>query len=270
MKPAIYLVLTAIVSVLAASVFAQAAEPRRPLRVLIFSGLNNHDWKTTTPSIEEAFKACKRFGAVDIIEDPARCDAATFAKYDVIVSNWTPYPDTARLWPETTEKAFLDFVRNGGGFVVFHAAACTFQVWPEFQQIIALTWKEKSTAHSAYHNFRVSVTDKEHPITRDMPNFFITDELYHNMVQAVPQELHVLAKAFSAKEKNGTGKDEPILVWTQFGKGRGVNCVLGHDAAAMKNAGFRTMMLRSAEWAATGEVTIPIPADWPATPENGK
>jgi len=31
----------------------------------------------------------------------------------------------------------------------------------------------------------------------------------------------------------------------------------------MAGVGFRTLMLRGTEWAATGKVTIPIPADWP-------
>jgi type 1 glutamine amidotransferase len=82
--------------------------------------------------------------------------------------------------------------------------------------------------------------------------------------------LHILCKAFSAKDKNGTGKFEPVLVWTKVGKGRGVNLVLGHDAPALQNVGVRTLLLRSAEWAATGEVTIPIPDAWPTNPPDGK
>ena len=128
---------------------AGAADDGTPLRVLILSGLNNHDWRSTTPVIQKMFRDSGRFGTVDVTDAPAALDAGRFAAYDVVVSNWTPYPDTRRTWPPETEAAFLDFVRGGGGFVVIHAAACTFQVWPEFQQLIALTWKENYTAHSA-------------------------------------------------------------------------------------------------------------------------
>ena len=137
-----------------------ATEPAK-LRVLIFSGLNNHDWRSTTPVIKKMFTDCARFGTVDVTEDPAGLNAATLARYDVLVSNWTPYPETRRTWPPETEAAFLDFVRKGGGFVVIHAAACTFQVWPEFQQLIALTWKANYTAHGTYHTFKVSVEDRD-------------------------------------------------------------------------------------------------------------
>lgn len=248
---------------------ARAAQPgvdpaAEELRVLIFSGQNNHDWRSTTPAIEEMFRGCSRFGKVDLTEAPADLHADQLAVYDVIVSNWTPYPDTRRTWPPKMEAAFLDFVHRGGGFVVIHAAACTFQAWPEFQQLIALTWKENHTAHSAYHTFRVSAAEPDHPIARGLTDFLTTDELYHNMVSLTDHPRQVVFQAFSAREQAGTGEYEPVVVCTEVGQGRGVNLVLGHDVAAM-SAGFQTLLLRSTEWAATGKVTIPPPAIWPTT-----
>ncbi len=234
------------------------------LRVLILSGLNNHDWRSTTPAIEKMFVGCDRFGPVDVIETPADLDPGRLASYDVMVSNWTPYPDTRRTWRPELESAFLEWIRAGGGFVVIHAAACTFQEWPEFQNLIAITWKDKFTAHSAYHTFKVSVAAPEHPIARGLTDFLTTDELYHNMVALTDHPRQVVFQAFSAQEQAGTGKYEPIVVCTEMERGRGVNLVLGHDAAAM-GAGFKTLLLRSAEWAATGQVTIPPPAVWPTT-----
>lgn len=243
-----------------------AAEAPPPVRVLILSGRNNHDWQSTTPVIRAMFAACSRFGRVDVTDDPARLDRAALAGWDVLVSNWTPYPDTRRLWPAATETAFLEFVREGGGFVVIHAAACTFQVWPEFQDLIALTWKADYTGHGAYHTFRVAAAQPEHPIAQGLGDFYTTDELYHNMVHLSEAPYEVVFTAFSAQDRGGTGKAEPVLVCTSFGRGRGANLVLGHDAAAM-GAGFRTLLLRSAEWAATGKVTLPPPPVWPSTPE---
>ena len=232
------------------------------LRVLILSGRNNHDWQKTTPLLEDLFGKCERFGVVETTEAPGTLTAADLARYDVLVSNWTPYPDTARLWPPQTEQAFLDFVRQGGGFVVIHAAACTFQEWPEFQQINGLTWKDGHTGHTRYDTFQVSIEDQDHPIARGLTDFLITDELYQNMVQVAGHDLHTVWKAYADPKIRGTGKDEPILVCTRYGQGRGVNFVLGHDVRAMQNLGFQTLLLRSAEWAATGEVTLPVPEDW--------
>jgi type 1 glutamine amidotransferase len=54
-----------------------------------------------------------------------------------------------------------------------------------------------------------------------------------------------------------------------YGKARIFHIMLGHcgpteeDNPAMQCAGFQTLLLRGAEWAATGEVTQSLPADFP-------
>jgi hypothetical protein len=38
---------------------------------------------------------------------------------------------------------------------------------------------------------------------------------------------------------------------------------MGHHTAAMAGVGFQTLMLRGTEWAASGKVTLPVPATLP-------
>jgi len=239
---------------LAAMMFAGVAGAG-PVRVLVFSGRNNHDWKSTTPALVALLKACPRFAPVDVTDTPETCTAEQLANYDVIVCNWSAYPATKREWPAETEKAFVDFVSRGGGFVLFHAAACSFHDWPEFQQLIGFTWVEGKTSHTAYHDFPVEFVDTEHPIIKGMQPFRITDELYQGLVQLTPVDFHVVCTAYADPDKKGTGKHEPVVLTTSLGKGRGVNIVLGHDVPAMEHAGFRALMQRATEWAATGQVT---------------
>ena len=240
------------------SAIATAAAPSEPLRVLILSGRNNHDWKATTPALKEIYEDSGRF-VVDVTNDPSSCDAGTFAKYDVIVSNWSAWPDPARQWGEETEQAFLEFVRNGGGFVLFHAASATFDDWEEFQQLIGASYTKGTTGHGRIHAFKVTIVDKDHPVTRGINDFWITDELWHRM--GMRPTAHVLATAFSAEHTGGTGNDELAAVCTTFGGGRCFNFVLGHDVAAMRSLGWKMLMLRGTEWAATGRVSIETTID---------
>ncbi len=248
------------------SCIAAAADAPAPVRVLILSGANNHDWAATTPVVERLFAGNARFAVIARIDDPAKCDADLFARCDAVVSNWSAFPAmTGRQWGPAAEKAFVEFVRGGKGFVVFHAASATSQDWPEFQQLVGLTWGLDKTAHSAYHPFKVTVETREHPITAGMPDFWTVDELWHNMVAIAPPQFTTLARAFSHGDFGGTGKPEPVVITTRLGAGRGVNIVLGHDVGALRNPAWQTLMLRATEWAATGQATIPIPEDWPAT-----
>jgi type 1 glutamine amidotransferase len=245
---------------------AAATTATEPLRVLILSGANNHDWKSTTPVLRQLVETCPRFKVIDVIEDPSQVTAELLNRCDVIASNWSAYPEMAgHQWGEKAERDFVDWVKAGHGFVVFHAASATSQDWPAFQQLVKLTWGIDKTSHGAYHTLKVTVRDSDHPITRGMRDFWITDELWHNMVNLTGQEVRAVCEAFSEPDFGGTGKFEPVVVPTALGEGRGLNIVLGHDARAMKNIGWQTLMLRGLEWAATGDVTIPIPEDWPQT-----
>ena len=236
------------------------------LRALILSGRNNHDWKTTSPFLKQMYDESGRFEA-DIVDDPSTLRAETLASYDVVVDNWSAYPEMkGRQWGPDAEKAVVEFVKGGKGLVVLHAATACFSDWPEFQEMAGCTWGAES-GHGSKHRFQVSIDDPEHPIVAGMAPFLSgPDELYHRLT---PQpSMHLVASAFSAEHQKGTGRFEPMAVVTQYGNGRCFYNILGHDVAAMDQPGFRTLMLRGTEWAATGAVTIPVPEPWPAPKVN--
>ena len=242
------------IAVLFAGRAAGAGETPPKLRVLIFSGQNNHDWRKTTPALKQILT--DGGFAVEVTEHPEQCNAAMFAKFNCIVGNWNNWgvsSGAAKDWPEQTRRDFLDFVRNGHGFVVVHAGGAMFFDWPEFQKLIGGTWGLGTTGHGHIHAFEVKFADSTHPITKGVAPFTTTDELWHRM--ATQPEKKVLATAFSAKEHGGSGQDEPVAMTTEFGRGRCFNLVLGHNVAAMENAGFQTLLVRGVEWAATGKVT---------------
>ncbi len=172
---------------------------------------------------------------------------------------------TGHQWGEQAERAFVEWIKAGHGFVVFHAAAATSQDWPEFQQLVHLTWGIDKTAHGAYHTLKVTVRDNQPPDHARDAGF-----LDHRRTVAQhgqpdrPGDTRVVPSVFGTGLR-GTGKFEPVVVPTALGRGRGLNIVLGHDVHAMQNVGWQTLMLRGLEWAATGDVTIPIPDNWPHT-----
>ncbi|HEY3320139.1 MAG TPA: ThuA domain-containing protein [Planctomycetota bacterium] len=252
------LLATAVVSALGAE----------PLKVLIFSGKNNHAWQQTTPVLQKMFEGSGRF-SVEVNNAPEKLEPEALAKFDVIVSNWTNWPDVnKRVFGEKLENAFLDFVRNGKGVVMIHAASSVFYTWPEFQELVGSWWKMGQTGHGAVHEFTVKVADEEHPITKGMKEFVTKDELWHRMGTA--GELKVLCTAMSEKAKGGSGLVEPVAHWRTLGKGRCFNIALGHDTGAMNNPGFQTLTLRGTEWAATGKVTIPVAENLPGPADPWK
>ena len=245
------------------SVGSLLAQAPPKVKVLILTGVNNHKWALTTPVLREVLEQTGRF-EVRVNEEVRGNGPETFAPYDVLLLN---YNDSGHSWWDVrAREAMLDFVRNGKGLVCYHASNNAFLGWDEFDKMVGGTWRA-TAGHAPYHAYTVKIVDPEDPITKDMPTSFAeTDELYHGL--SMQMNIHILATAFDDPNncgRNGkgcgTGKDEP-LIWTlKYGSGRVFQTALGHDVKAMDSPGFRTTLVRGTEWAATGQVTIPVPPD---------
>lgn len=240
-----------------------------PLRVLIFSGCNSHDWRTTTPYMKKLLLDTGRFD-VRVNEEPAGTTAKTLETYDVILLNYS-----GARWGEVTEKAIEEFVKSGKGLIAVHQASHPFSglrirsdrkinagiiepPWNEYAKMIGCKWSENPpiTGHGDMHTFKVKFINREHPIAGGMgESFTVTDQLYHNMV--MQPDVEILATAYDAPKIGGTGKDEPMLWTVKYGKGRIFYTALGHDVSNMQEPGFITTFVRGCEWAAAGSVTLP-------------
>ena len=238
-----------------------------PLKALVLSGDNNHNWKATTPVIVEALKASGRFDRVDVEENVPGMKPEAFAPYDVIVSNYNTFGSkrAAEIWDAATKKAFLDHIQKGHGLVIVHAGSSVFYDWPEFQALACGTWKD-GTNHGKIHVNRVTFTTEKSPITDGLQPFWTKDE-YWQKTKLAP-EAKALAEVSPLVSANGSGKPETILLATEVAGGRGFALFLGHDVVAMSNPGFQTLLQRGAEWSATGKVTIPPANNWPAAEKD--
>lgn len=226
---------------------ATAADPPMA-RALLVTGANNHRWKDTTALLKTTLEE-SGFFKVDISEDPevpAFSDPKALSEYDVIILNFNRNP----RWQADREANFLNFVKEGGGLVVFHASDNAFSGWEEYDKLVGGTWRSKGTSfpergtfHPAYGDFEVTIVDGEHPITAGLGKAFTTrDEMYSNL--RLQDNIKVLAQGIFE------GKPQPLLFISEYGKGRMFQTALGHDVAAMGNPKFRDTLIRGARWAA--------------------
>ena len=204
-----------------------------------------------------------------------------FSDYAVIVSNYN-----GDRWPKEVDAAFVKYVNEGGGLVIVHAADNSFGDWPEYNEMIGvggwggrneksgpmIRWRDgkivqdmtpgSGGTHGAQHEFVVETREPNHPIVAGLPLRWkhAKDELYSKM-RGPAKNMTVLATAFADPSTRGTGEHEPVLMVINYGKGRVFHTVLGHGPEAMSGVGFQVTLARGTEWAATGNVTLPAPAE---------
>ena len=308
---------------LCAVLVAASAHAQTKIKVLIVDGQNNHQWPITSPMLKQLLETTGRF-SVDVTTAPPSAPAApkmakeatpapktahtesltkhaakvaahkaaapalwanwrpNFSAYAVVVSNYN-----GERWPAEVDAAFLAFVKNGGGFVSYHAANNSFADWPEYNAMIGLggwggrteksgpylrlrqtVWTKDPTpgpggGHGPQHEFLIESHVPDHPILRGLPAKWMhaKDELYHGL-RGPADNVTVLASALSDKTK----EQEPLLMVIPYGQGRVFHTALGHYVDAVNGLGFQVTLARGTEWAATGKVTLPAPkaAELPA------
>lgn len=299
--------------VLSIIVFAGVAEAK--LQALIIDGQNNHaGWPKTTVMMKQYLEDSGLFtvevartkytwkgdreaaflplaGARETEDLPKSTPdpdfKPDFATYDVVISN---FGNNAAEWPAETKTAFEAYVKNGGGFVVVHAADNAFGKWDEYNRMIGLGgWGGRKQENGPYvfytnegelvrdaetpggcgkhgpsHNIPITIREKNHPITEGMPEKWLTakDECYA-LLRGPAENMTILATGKDMSGKAPTDRHEPALMVIDYGKGRVFHTILGHDDFSCEGVGFITAFCRGTEWAAIGKVTQPIPKDFP-------
>ena len=281
----------AICSGLAATAIVFApARAAAPLRVMILDGESAgtyHKWRATSPVLKKALDETGLF-TVDIVTAPGgdfSRFAPAFGDFRAVVLNYDA-PD--ERWPAALKTGFEEYVKNGGGVVIVHAADNAFPGWRAFNEMIGVGgWRDRTESagpfwfvkdgrvvsdtapgragsHGIRIPFAITVREPQHPITKGLPKVWMHqgDELYARL-RGPGLNMTVLASAYSDPANRGSGRDEPQLIVVRYGRGRIFHTPLGHDVNAISSVDFVTTLQRGTEWVATGAVTQKVPAAFP-------
>jgi len=284
----------------------QAQDPETPqlINALIITGQNNHPWRATTPILQNILEQSGRF-TVSVTTTPTHEDRnadpeayqrnmaafrPNFASYNVIVMDYT-----GDDWSAETMSAFEEYVRNGGGLVIYHAASSAFANWVEYNRMTGLGgwnrghlpetagthlyWEDGGPVRSnnpglprGHHGprwaFLIEVRTPDHPVMQGLPPAFRhgIDELY-DFMWGPAENVTILATAYASREQGGSGRHEPVMLTVSYGEGRVFHTMLGCGPVPLRYVSFIETFLRGAEWVATGRTTFPVPDDFPGADE---
>jgi type 1 glutamine amidotransferase len=205
------------------------AATNTPLRVLFLGDTDHHNSAARFKQLEPVMAArqitLEYTGTLDDL------NAAKLAGYDclVIYANWT------KISPEQ-EKALLDFVANGGGFVPLHCASYCFLNSPKYIELVGAQFSTHKTGV-----FKETIIAPDHPIEKGLSPIESWDETYvhtsHNTNRIV------------LAERREEGHVEPYTWVREHGKGRVFYTAWGHDQRTWSNVNFQGLVENGIRWA---------------------
>ena len=269
------------------------AQSSKTLPVLIVDGFSNHDWKQTTKVTKWILEQSGRF-EVHVSTVPSDSIGRLswlpdFSQYAAVIQNTNNIHNPALRWPFRVEQALERYVRSGGGLYVLHSGNNAFPHWEEYNKMIGIGWRDKtvgyaleigadkkisrfapgqgeSTGHGDRFNALIQILNR-HPINQNYPERWQTanTEVYY-FPRGPAEQLTVLSYAY---DSTSTHRMWPVEWVVQYGKGRVYNSSLGHlwrgeiYPLAYRCVGYQTTVIRATEWLTTGEVTYPVPDNFP-------
>jgi type 1 glutamine amidotransferase len=209
----------------------QTAAPPKRISVL-FLGHNSthHDSARYAPILRDALAP----DGIDIAytADPNDLNPANLAKYDALMI----YANHTTITPDQ-EKALLDFVAGGKGFLPIHSASFCFQNSPAYIELVGAQFQRHGTGE-----FTAEIVKPDHPVMAGITPFQAWDETYvhtkHNPDRTVLME-----------RVDATGREPWTWVRTH-GKGRVFYTASGHDERVWGNPMFQRLIRNAVVWTA--------------------
>jgi len=164
--------------------------------------------------------------------DPEDLTSENLRRYDGLIL----YANHDSITPNQ-EKALLDYVASGKGFIPIHSASFCFQNSPEVINLIGGQFKSH---HGG--SFSAEIVRPDHPALKGVKPFTTEwDETYVH--DKIADDIEVLM------ERVEDGHREPYTWVKEHGKGRVFYTAFGHDERTFRNPGFLQLIKSGILWA---------------------
>ena len=156
-----------------------------------------------------------------------------------------------RSEPWITEEqgaAIKDFVQAGGALYALHNSSHISLSSKNYREVMGGAYID----HPALRPFKVSVANKEHPITRGVQDFIVNDEQHFVTYDKDPRYILLRSENIDGLTDISEGRDlgtKAIAGWAyDFGKGRVVFTAVGHTLHALWQPEYFKLQKNAVGW----------------------
>lgn len=173
---------------------------------------------------------------ISYTEDTKDLNATNLDLYDGLII-YANYDSIAK----NEEKALLDFVRSGKGFIPIHSASFCFRNSPDYVDMVGGQFKSHGTGI-----FTAKIVNNDHPIMKNVKEFSTWDETYVH--DHLSDDRTVLEERIEGDHR------EPWTWVKNYGDGRVFYTAYGHDERTWDNPEFQNLIKQGILWSVNDKV----------------
>ncbi|MBT8188170.1 MAG: ThuA domain-containing protein [Croceitalea sp.] len=145
------------------------------------------------------------------------------------------------------QKAFENYIKNGGSFMGIHAAADTEYDWAWYGKLVG-GYFESHPSDPNVLKAKIDVVSKEHPSTSHLGDTWTRNDEWYNYKNLNPK-MTVLLNLDETSYQGGTnGANHPIAWYHEFDGGRAYYTGGGHTEESFDEPDFKKHLLGAIEW----------------------
>ena len=141
-------------------------------------------------------------------------------------------------------KAVKTFVSNGGGVLFYHNVTYISPHNEDFRDVLGAVTEE----HPPLRPFKVKVVNHDHPITRGVSDFLVTDEQHFMTYQKDPKYLLLQSVNEDGLTFKSLGTSSPAGWAYDYGKGRVCYLAPGHVITSLWNPEYEKLQRNAVKW----------------------
>jgi type 1 glutamine amidotransferase len=164
---------------------------------------------------------------------------------NVSVPPLPPMEEKEAYWITPEEgKAVKGFVQGGGGALFYHNTTYISPHNRDFRDVIGAV----TLQHPPLRPFKVNIVNHDHPITKGVNDFVVTDEQHFEKYEKDPKYILMRSVNVDGLTWRDLGTSS-VAGWAyDYGKGRVCYLAPGHTIAALWNPEYEKIQKNAARW----------------------
>ena len=178
---------------------------------------------------------------IDSTENAEKFTLNNLKKYKALIFLNT----TGDLFDDNQQKALINYIEQGGGFVGIHASTDAEYEWPWYGKMAGGYFE----SHPEQQEAVIRVIDKNHASTEMLPDKWTRFDEWYNFKNVNP-DIKVLAKLDETSYEGGSmNNDHPIVWYHEFDGGRVFYTGFGHTDETFDEPLFRQHVMGGIKYA---------------------